>query len=262
KIIPYISVLEGIIDNLDKKKYKIDVFYLPGFEKEDHSKLKEKIVEKTFRICVGIGDEAAAFTWSLDAETSVQKMYTAVLAPDKIIRNDTDLCGISLRIPVDKQLQEIGRALPGIKQIGLIFDPRYNNWFYGQAIQASQANELEIVPLTVNSKNQIPKVLKEHMNKVDCIWMIPDKTIVSKAIIQYVIKLSLLHKKGVVGYNSFFTRSGAVFSFEFDYKKLGAQTAHKIIKVIENGICNEESPLFNRIVNQKTAEKIGLEIIP
>ena len=40
--------------------------------------------------------------------------------------------------------------------------------------------------------------------------MIPDQTVISEKIVQYVIKQALYHKKGVIGYNSFFIRSGAV----------------------------------------------------
>ncbi len=90
--------------------------------------------------------------------------------------------------------------------------------------------------------------------------MIPDRTIISEKIIHYVIRQGLYNKIGVIGYNSFFTRSGALFSFEFDYEALGQQAGRKIKKYIDIVACRAEPPVFNTIVNEKIALKLGVEV--
>jgi len=90
--------------------------------------------------------------------------------------------------------------------------------------------------------------------------MIPDKTVISEKIIQYIIKQGIYNDKGVIGYNSFFIRSGAFFAFEFDYKELGIQTGEKIESYLKDGTCSAEAPLFNKIINYKIARKIGIRV--
>ncbi len=103
-------------------------------------------------------------------------------------------------------------------------------------------------------------MLTENWENIDCVWMIPDRTVISEKIIQHIIKLGIYHKKGVIGYNSFFIRSGAVFSFDFDYKALGIQTAGKIETYFKTGICKQEPPEFQTVINRKMVDKfrIGL----
>jgi putative ABC transport system substrate-binding protein len=64
----------------------------------------------------------------------------------------------------------------------------------------------------------------------------------------------------VIGYNSFFTRSGAFFSFEFDYESLGKQAGEVIASYLETGECRENSPVFDTVINQKITDKIGIQV--
>jgi putative ABC transport system substrate-binding protein len=163
---------------------------------------------------------------------------------------------------VETQVQEIARSFPDIKRIGLMFDADHNEWFYEKASNAAKIYGMEIIPLYVDSKIQIPKKIKikDNWKRVDCIWMIPDKTVISEKIIQYVIKQGIYNDKGVIGYNPFFIRSGAFFAFEFDYKELGIQTGKKIESYLKDGTCSIESPLFNKIINYRIARKIGIQV--
>jgi putative ABC transport system substrate-binding protein len=75
-----------------------------------------------------------------------------------------------------------------------------------------------------------------------------------------VIKQGIYQGTGVIGYNSFFTLSGAVFSFEFDYTALGNQTALKIKTFLESGQWMADPPVFKTIVNQRIAKKLGISV--
>ena len=260
KIRPYLNVLDGIVDSVTEDSNKIEVFFLSNSDKNNKKKIQNKLLNGQYDLCVAVGSDAAEFVWALNEKFEYSKIYTAVLNPDNIIKNSFKACGISLRIPVETQVQEIARSFPDIKRIGLMFDADHNEWFYEKASKAAKIYGMEIIPLHVDSKNQIPKVIKNNWGKVDCIWMIPDKTIISEKIIQYIIKQGIYNDKGVIGYNSFFVRSGAFFAFEFDYKELGIQTGKKIESYLKDGACSMESPLFNKIINYKIARKIGIRL--
>jgi len=260
KIKPYIHVVDGITDEIAETP--MDVFFLSASTDDESRQLNLQIADQLqggqYDLVTAIGPEAASVLW--DSKAGFKKMYAAVLDPDALPALSSQACGISLRIPAQTQLEKIAHTFQTIRKIGLIFDPGHNQWFYDQALSAAADKGLEIIPLSVASKNQIAGVLKDHMGAMDAVWMIPDPTVISEKIIHYVIKQGLYNKRGVIGYNSFFTRSGAFFSFEFDYRALGRQAGQEMNTYLETGECRQIPPVFNTIVNEKIADKIGIRV--
>jgi len=258
KIKPYIQIGDGIFDGLSERKYSVDVFVLNPKDQSVRDTVVSELTRKSYRLVTTVGPEATVLIWGLDIQS--RKMYTAVLDPDSLSGVSSPTCGIPLRIPVHTQLKEISQKFENIKKIGLIFDPRFNQWFYDQARLASLNFSCQIIPIQITSRNQISKIWRGNDAKIDAIWMIPDQTVISKKIIQYVIKQGIYHGIGVIGYNSFFSRSGSLFSFEFDYTALGHQTARKIDTFLYSGECRQEPPVFKTVVNEKIADKTGIRV--
>ena len=258
RIRPYMSIIEGMAEELKKKEKKYEVFFLSDEDLPDNGEIITRLERGQFNFFAAIGPEAAKLVWGL--KTDHPKLFTAVLDPDPLLENKSFQCGISLRIPVETQLQEISKAFVNVKRIGLLFDARYNDWFYKAADTASQQYGITLIPLKVESRNQITEVLAQNWQNMDCVWMIPDQTVISEKIIQHIIKLAIHNTKGVIGYNSFFIRTGAFFSFDFDYKILGSQAARKIENYFETGVCKQEPPEFQTMMNRKMIEKIGFKI--
>lgn len=258
KIKPYIQIGDGIVDGLSEENHTVDIFILSPEGAVATDTILNRLKSKSYRIVTAIGPEAALLLWELNIQSG--KIYTAVLDPDSLLGGFPPECGISLRIPVDIQIKEISQRFENIKKIGLIFDPRFNRWFYEQARLASLDYPFEIIPMRVTSRNQISKLIRTNGKEINAIWMIPDQTVISEKIIQYVIKQGIYHSIGVIGYNSFFTRSGSLFSFEFDYPALGHQTARKISAFLNSGECSQEPPVFKTVVNEKIADKIGIRV--
>jgi putative ABC transport system substrate-binding protein len=116
--------------------------------------------------------------------------------------------------------------------------------------------------MAVNSRKDIPFLLEQCWDSVDCIWLIPDRTVISESIAQYIIKQSILNKVPVVGYNQFFFDSGAAMAFVFDYRDLGRQAACLIIDVLRQNVAGPRAPVFNVRLNETVLKKLGLEIAP
>jgi putative ABC transport system substrate-binding protein len=162
-------------------------------------------------------------------------------------------------VPV--QVRTLADTFPSLRKIGLLFDPAHNQWFFDAAVSAGNSGQagVEIVPLAVTARNRIGQVLKDGLGRVDAVWMIPDQTVISEKLIQYVIKQALYADTGVIGYNAYFTRAGAFFSFEFDYQTLGRQAGESIIDILAGEPCIPVPPVFDTRVNQKMVEKLGLK---
>ncbi len=258
KIRPYIQVVEGITGGLSKEFTQADIFFLSPQDNQPNNQIITQLRNDQYDLVVAIGPEATVLVWK--SEISSKKFYAAVLDPTALLEFASGACGISLRIPVNVQVENFVQTFPNIKNIGLIFDPRNNLLFFEQAQAIAAGHGLRIIPLQVSSKSQIAPILKEYRGTIEAIWMIPDQTVISEKIIHYVIKQGLYNSIGVIGYNSFFARSGAFFSFEFDYKSLGMQAGEKMVTYLKTGDCREDAPVFKTIINHKVVDKIGIQV--
>lgn len=259
KIKPYIQILKGLEQGLEKKEpYSLDIFTIQR-DAQNKNHIKTKLIEKKYGLFLGIGPEAAELIWSMAALRHRGKLFSGILHPQKIHHINESSCGISLQIPVSTQLAEITTSLPDIKKIGLLFDPAHNLFFSNTAGVSGRHLGVEIIPLKVNSRSDIPRILKNNINGIDSLWMIPDPTVITKKIVQYVIKQALYRKKGVIGYNGFFIKSGAIFAFELDYQQIGIQTADKVAAHFAGEKCDTTVPSFKKTINAKILRQLDMQ---
>ncbi len=257
KIKPYIDALNGIELFLKSTGVSYEVFYLDGPENPDLLS-QEPSPARLYTLSVAIGPEAAVFLWERTSENPFPVLYTMILHPEKLSDAPKKLCGIPLSIPARIQITDIAHILPSLKRIGLLYDPAYNHHFYEESSKYALSLGVEIVPLKVSSKKEIPGALQKKWPHIDGLWLIPDRTVISESVVQYLIKEMLLKKIPVIGYNRFFYESGAAFNFIFDYEKLGRQTAAFAVDLLSGGPCGQKEPEYQVWLNQKALTKIGI----
>lgn len=254
KIRPYLQVMEGVVEQISNRVSNPDLLFLDPENTQVQDQVFRRLKDSAYDLVCAVGQGSAALVWQ--SGVPGKKMYAAVLDPESVPELPADACGISLRIPVTQQVETIARTFPDVTRVGLLFNPANNGWFFDAARQASRDPGLEIVPLRVDDRSRIASLLKQQLGRIDLVWMIPDQTIISEKIIHYVIQQALYQNTGVIGYNPFFTRSGALFSFEFDYRELGRQAGEKLIALMDTGTCPEGPPEYITVVNEKVARKL------
>jgi putative ABC transport system substrate-binding protein len=119
---------------------------------------------------------------------------------------------------------------------------------------------LKIVPLKVLSKKDIPDILKQHWEDIDALWLIPDQTVISESIVQYIIREALSENVPVIGYNRFFYESGAAMAFVFDYEEVGRQTGRLAVSMLSGRACEKETPVFRVWLNLRVIDKLGINV--
>ena len=258
---PYLDAVEGFQSALaNKAGIKTRVFNLEKLDDQGRVELFRGPGVKEFALFVAVGPEAVLAVWKgIGREgASRSRIYFMVLNPEKVFGPKKRGCGISLNIPVQTQIEMIGRGLPSVRRLGLLYDPELNSDFFRKAAGAASFLDLTVVPLRVSSKKDIPSVLKRQWKDMDALWLIPDRTVISESIVKYVIKEAFLRKVPVIGYNRFFYEAGAALAFVFDYKELGQQCAQKALRILSGEGCLDTPPLFHVWINEGVAEKLGL----
>ena len=258
-ILPYLDAVEGFQSGLANKAGIITrVFNLEKLDDKGRVELFREPGVKEFALFVAVGPEAALSVWKGIGREGASRIYFMVLNPEKVFGPKKRGCGISLNIPVQTQIEMIGRGFPSVRRLGLLYDPELNSDFFRKAAGAASFSSLTVVPLRVSSKKDIPSVLKRGWKDMDALWFIPDRTVISESIVKYVIKEAFLRKVPVIGYNRFFYETGAALAFVFDYKELGQQCAQKALRILSGEDCLDTPPLFHVWLNEGVAEKLGL----
>jgi len=260
---PYIEAMEGISSTLETQNgFDVSVVHLTNFQGKARETLTKQLLTESYDYLVGIGPPATDYIWNvLPDSTAARRFYCMVLNPEAIIPPYRDACGISLTIPMTEQMAALKSVLPSLSRMGLIFDPRYNESYFFTVQETAAEWGIEVIPLRVSSKKDIPGVLEENWKIVDAIMMIPDRTVISESIIQYIIKDGLLESTAVIGYNHFFYESGAAVSFVFDYGELGRQCAEKIEKAQSDLVCEREPPRYRLWINEAVMERLKLSFV-
>jgi putative ABC transport system substrate-binding protein len=258
---PYIEAVEGMSAVLaESANAKIEVFSLEKIKGKGRDVLKENLAREEFTLLVAVGPEAVKFAFEEAAPGKTAWLYSMVLNPPRVSEKAGIACGIGLDIPAQKQLEMIARGLPSVKRLGLLYDPRYNADFFRKASTEAASLNLKSVPLTVSSKKDIPAVLKQNWGNIDALWLIPDQTVISESIVQYIVKEALFRKTPVIGYNRFFYESGAALAFVFDYEELGRQTGEMAASVLAGKPCEKELPVFRVWQNLRVINKLGISV--
>ncbi len=258
EIKPYMEAVGGLKDILDKKAGgKFKIFPLEEYRENDLDLLEKQLNSQDFNLAVSVGPEATSFLWSGSKRPDLLRVFTMVLSPEKILPKPERACGISLSIPIDRQLKVIAESLPFINRLGLLFNPKYNLDFYQFALGQAQPFDLEVVPLKIDSQKEIPKILEKSWSKIDGVWLIPDRTVISKSVAEYIIKEALYEEKPVIGYNRFFYESGSAMAFVLDYPAIGQQTGQLALNRLKDQPCEEIIPAFQIKINSNVLENMG-----
>lgn len=258
EIHPYLQTVEGIHSRLTAHMESIGVFLIEDTGNKYLDALESKISGLQPDILIAVGPEAAQFLWVHYREPVPKKVFTMVLNPTAILPRDFEACGISLNIPIGDQLAGIAASLPGLKAIGLIYDPDHNGDFSLEAIAAGKRMGIEVVPLAVHDRKTIPDVLKNNWLNIQGLWMIPDQTVITESLVRYIVKEAIVNGVAVIGYNRYFYQSGAALSFVLDYADIGAQTAEMAIRMASGMSCQIEPPRFSFMVNRAVLDMLGI----
>ncbi len=257
---PYAEAVDGLHDQLDALiDADVEVIMLDRYSEKARADLTDRFIkDDDVDLAVAIGPEAADFVWGAFQTATFPKIYSIILNPEKVINDIDTATGISLNIPPADQLNAIRQGLSSVQRVGIFYDPVYNSDFYEEAAEAAFEFDVDLVPMIVSSRKDIPFLLEECWDSIDCVWLIPDRTVISESIAQHIIKQAVLKKVPVVGYNQFFYDSGAAMAFVFDYKDLGRQTADLLTDALRQKEFESRVPVFNVWLNKTVLEKLNI----
>jgi len=191
-------------------------------------------------------------------------VYLMVPNPQTVISEEENITGVSMNIPPHNQLATLKDVLPGIKRVGLLYNPERTGFFVKKARLAANSMGIELLAKEVHSPKDVPALVNNMKGEINAFWMLPDTTVITPETAEFLLLFSLENKIPVLTFSDKYVEMGALLSIEvdaFDSGKQAREMAHKILSGTNIKKVPETDPRKAVLsINLKIAKKLGITI--
>ncbi|MDD5492568.1 MAG: ABC transporter substrate-binding protein [bacterium] len=188
-------------------------------------------------------------------------VFALVLEPEMI--EAPNVSGVLMDIPAKLKLEYLKKIYGANKKIGVIYSEK-SSAELAELQQTCKELDWPLVSKKIVSEKQFPDALRNIRPQIECFIMLPDTTIYFPQSVRYLLQESIKEKFPVVGLSRFYSKDGALISFDCDYLELGRQAGEIALKIIDGAKPSDLPPVMPRQVkvslNLAIAEKLALEI--
>lgn len=189
-------------------------------------------------------------------------IYCMVLSPETVLGNEKNITGISMNIPPEKYLSALAKALPHLKRIGLVYNPRKTGAIVDKTHTAAEKMGIRLTALKAERARDLPRLLELLPEGLDAYWMIPDSTFTAPEAVEALIFYSMRSRVPIFTFSEKYLRMGAFLSLDLDAYELGKQAGEISVKV-KSGVDVAAIPRTDAeravpTINRTVAAKLGI----
>ncbi|MBU4471765.1 MAG: hypothetical protein L6301_01725 [Desulfobacteraceae bacterium] len=250
---PYEQAMEGFEKAFSGKIHKILL------EENPKSHLQEDIKAKNPDLILAMGLSALTQVMTV---RHIPVLYLMVLDPPAEAQKARNITGISMSVSPDVQLELVQKILPGVKTIGMLYDPHKSDSFVKLAREAAAKKNFLLLDRPTENPKQMAENFNSMKDRMDLYWMIPDTRLLAGENIELLHILSLENKVPILTFSEKFMEMGSLMSIgidPFDVGRQGGELAEKILLQPESertGCGCAEKPVVT--VNKKILKKLGI----
>jgi putative ABC transport system substrate-binding protein len=223
----------------------------------------DKIAADNPTIILAVGSNAL----SLAKETSgIPIVYCMVPDPRSIIGKRSDATGVRMGIAPGRQLAALTGAIPGIRRIGLVYDPGESGGLVRRAEAFARKQGLTLVAVEADSAKDVPALVSAMEGDIDAFWMLPDKTVLTPQTAEYILLFSLETGTLVFTFSEKYLDAGAAICACFDAAAVGRQAAVMARRILAGAAVRDVPPEdlagFGVKLNDKVLRRLGIAANP
>ena len=197
--------------------------------------------------------------------TDIPVLFSAVTDPASAKLLNSNVTGTSDKVEnIAAQLDLLAKIKPGLKKIGVLYNPsEQNSTVQVQEIQKiAKEKNIEIVLQGISNFGELAQATKNLLGSTDALYLPTDNLVVSGA--NLITSEAIKEKKPVVASENSTVKLGALFTMGLDYYALGKRTGEMAIEILKgkpvSQIPFETSKQMKLYVNEKTAQALGLDV--
>lgn len=269
KIRAYDLALRGFTDVMRRYGYEPSIIeYDLGRQALSAEQFKAAVESTGADIILALGTTAARLVKEADA--SIPSVFSMVSEPAQsgLLNaggdDGTPMTGVCLDVPVEQQLRALLEVVPKARKVGVIYNPNETSFIVDEAKKAANRIGLGLVTYPVHSEAEVPEGLNHLRPRIDALWLVGDRTVLTTQSLQYVFLFAFQTNLPLMGLSDHFVRMGALLAVGPDYEDVGRQSGEIAAKILR-GSDPEEVPVASPrkvqlSLNLRTAEIIGLTI--
>ena len=252
--------------NAEIKGIKFSVYSLEG-EREKGKDILASIKKEKADLILTLGTLATQI--ARDGINDTPIVFTFVLNPissgliSSFESSGNNLTGVALDIPPEEQFSNFRLVVPGLKTVGVLYNPKETGELVDRAIKSAKAMGITLKAIPVDSEEQVPEKLKS-LEGVDGLWMVADSVVYTPGNTQYIILYTLKEGLPFMGISEQVLKAGALLAKTFDINAIPKQTVQQIKKVLEGRNPAEIKVMLPEnielVLNLKVAKEIGLSV--
>lgn len=255
RVKPYADAIEGFAAVCDCKFKQMVLSEMPGAD------IRRKIDKLKPRMVLAVGMQALAEARKI---RDIPVVYLMVLNPQAMLAGESNITGVSMHIPPDKQLAALVGALPDATNIGLLYDPDRSGAFAQEARHAAAKIGLNLIARQIRDPSQAPDLILGMKDKIDVFWMLPDVTVATPETVEFLLLFSFENKVPIFTFSEKYVEMGAFMSMDIDARDMGRQAGEMAKAILAGADVNRIKPVYaaRAVVstNVMIARKLGIKL--
>jgi ABC-type uncharacterized transport system substrate-binding protein len=195
------------------------------------------------RLVIAIGTQAARIV--REHLPNVPVLYCLALRPEQNHLVGPGAGGIVLDVTIPQQLENIQKALPQVRRIGVVYDELISGRLVRQARQylKDQKADIQLVPRAAHTPQEAAQEIQYLMSNMlgsvpggggeGAFWMLWDPVTANPANFRLLVELSLRYQVPLIAPARPFVEAGALISVGANYEQAGRQAAIMARQVLE-----------------------------
>jgi putative tryptophan/tyrosine transport system substrate-binding protein len=226
---PYQEAYEGFVGFLKEKKSGNLAVSQYNLKNQEADAVLQQINGQKPDIIFSIGTDALKF--AKKHTTNIPVIFSMVL--NSGTNTAPNITGIVLDIPAETKIKAIKKILGNKKKIGIIYSPNLDS-VYAETSQICGRMGMKLVGIQIDSIKDFESALNKMLGEIDCFLMLPDSNIYFDKSIEYLLVKCFENKVPVIGLSSSYTKAGALFSLDCDFKDIGRQSGEIAMRIMND----------------------------
>ncbi len=231
----------------------------------------ERMVETEVDLIFTAGTPTGVAAHRITKNTNIPVVFGVIADPivagvmTDLTRPGGNMTGVKLSQNQARRLELLLEMAPSSKRIFVPYNPDDSAGSSAVAQVHELALELgvEIVEGLAHNDDEVTELLNNVPENIDAIFLVPDSTVNGR--LHDLLAMAFDHKLPVSGPSTIQVEKGALTTYGFVHHEVGAQAARiadQVLKGADPAELPVETAEFFLVINQLTAEAIGLEIPP
>ncbi len=224
-IAAYGEAIKGFEEACQRNNISIAKIYDLRGDIDEGKRVIKNIKDNKLRPALILAVGVLASTLVKDQFTDIPIIFCMVINHERFNLEGANITGISSEASIGDQFGVLKTLLGAGKNVGVIYDPNETGSIISEAVFIAGKFGFELIKTEVTSGDEITSALKNMVDKIDALWIVPDSTVVTKGSLEMILKAALKHRLPVFCTSSAIVKAGALVSISPDYRQTGIQAA-------------------------------------